>query len=122
MEIPRTELTGQEIYNLVDALKISNFRGVFCADEIPPEEGEHLCSHLCRHLCSHLYSHLCRHPHSLIHILNCDSTFKNIFRWDPLIKLVLIPAPFNIALFGSIFFDSFSQHAINSVDLLVCLL
>ena len=36
MEIPRRELTGQEIYHLVDALQISNFRGVFCADEIPP--------------------------------------------------------------------------------------
>ena len=40
MEIPWTELTGQEIYNLVDTLKISNFRGVLCADEIPPEDGE----------------------------------------------------------------------------------
>ena len=40
MEIPQRELTGQEIYNLVGALKISNFRGVFCADEIPPQEGE----------------------------------------------------------------------------------
>ena len=36
MEIPRRELTGQEIYNLVDALHIPDFRGVFCADEIPP--------------------------------------------------------------------------------------
>ena len=39
MEIPRRELTGQEIYHLVDALQISNFRGVFCADEIPPPSG-----------------------------------------------------------------------------------
>ena len=40
MEIPPTELTSQEIYNLVGASKISNFRGVFCADEIPPKDGE----------------------------------------------------------------------------------
>ena len=35
MDIPRTELTGEDIYKLVDKLRITNFRGVYCSDEIP---------------------------------------------------------------------------------------
>lgn len=35
MSIPRSELTGDEIYRLVEALQIPHFRGVFCSDEVP---------------------------------------------------------------------------------------
>lgn len=41
MEIPRSELTGKEIYSLVKKLRIPNFRGVFCADEIPHHVDAH---------------------------------------------------------------------------------
>ena len=43
MLIPQKTLYGSEIYDLVKKLKISNFRGVLCSDEIPQRSRQREC-------------------------------------------------------------------------------
>ena len=60
MEIPRRVLTGEDIYHFVKVLQIPNFRGVFCADEIPHHSG--LKWPFCGHFEAHVFHSSKQHP------------------------------------------------------------